>query len=224
MKNVIGIFETRGYAAALAAAESILEESRIKLIKIEKAGSGIISLFFQADDQLMKKAFSKGLLNARDVGEITAMHIAREFFNGMEKFLNDSDVSTLHEKSLIKMRASSKLNSRSSIKPFNAGNNYSEEKTNKTKELKANHSLKSDSTIQRLRQEALGASRINIEEKEPVTSSKKNYGEINMNKIEKLNVQELRREARRIKNFPIQGREISRANRKELINFFKDII
>ena len=48
--------------------------------------------------------------------------------------------------------------------------------------------------------------------------------EINISKIEKSNVHELRRLARSTNGFPIEGRDISKANRKELINYFKDML
>ena len=45
-----------------------------------------------------------------------------------------------------------------------------------------------------------------------------------MEEVEILNVHQLRRFARGIEDFPIQGREISRANRKELLDYFKKFI
>jgi len=41
--------------------------------------------------------------------------------------------------------------------------------------------------------------------------------------LEKLNVHELRRLAREFENFPIKGREISRANRQTLLEYFNRI-
>jgi hypothetical protein len=42
-----------------------------------------------------------------------------------------------------------------------------------------------------------------------------------MAELEVMNVHQLRRFARDFENFPIKGREISRANRGELLDFFK---
>ena len=86
-------------------------------------------------------------------------------------------------------------------------------------------------TISRLRQEALGkvdshkkkasspeTEKINIAplHKEKITASRSED-------IESLNVHQLRRLARDTENFPIKGREISKANRQELLEFFKNI-
>ncbi len=47
---------------------------------------------------------------------------------------------------------------------------------------------------------------------------------LKMEELEKLNVHNLRKAARAVEEFPIQGREISRANRNELLDLFKKII
>lgn len=94
--------------------------------------------------------------------------------------------------------------------------------------------IKSD-TISRLRAEALGI----IQEPEKETEPKKlrkekvlSHGEeVEMNvevlktkNLSDLNVHQLRKLARHTPNFPIQGREISKANRKKLIDFFDSVI
>ena len=45
-----------------------------------------------------------------------------------------------------------------------------------------------------------------------------------MAELEVLNVHELRKRARETEGFPIQGREISKANRRQLLDFFKKMI
>ncbi len=64
-------------------------------------------------------------------------------------------------------------------------------------------------TLVRLRKEALG--------KEEITAT------VDTNDIESMNVHQLRHMARSIPEFPIKGREISRANRNELLNYFKNL-
>lgn len=82
-------------------------------------------------------------------------------------------------------------------------------------------------TIARLRQEALGKPAAKMEKERP----EKEESEIDVESIsdfrtidlKSMNVHLLRRLARHTEGFPIQGREISRANRKELIDFFDSI-
>ncbi len=81
-------------------------------------------------------------------------------------------------------------------------------------------------TIARLRQEALG-----VPAKKSVDKTSSSNEEINVEEIKdfrtidlnSMNVHLLRRLARHTEGFPIQGREISRANRKELIDFFESL-
>ena len=47
--------------------------------------------------------------------------------------------------------------------------------------------------------------------------------EHSLDEIENLNVHQLRRLARSTEGFPIKGREISRANRPELIVYFQNL-
>lgn len=94
---------------------------------------------------------------------------------------------------------------------------------------------KSLSTIERLRQEALGLADKKTQVKESEVSTKKKVENIESKKIEiansdvdidaikSMNVHKLRNYARQFPAFPIKGREISRANREELVELFKSI-
>ncbi len=93
------------------------------------------------------------------------------------------------------------------------------------------HSSATMSTLERLRREALGISdngkktSRNVEEKKELPVQKNEYlnKEIDLNAIQNMNVHELRRYAREFDNFPIKGRQISRANRNEIVELFKKI-
>ena len=91
------------------------------------------------------------------------------------------------------------------------------------------------STIERLRLEALGLENKKKKSKEISVSSKKIIDDVkNENStfknsdadfelINQMNVHKLRHYARKFPDFPIKGREISRANRDELVEWFKSI-
>ncbi|OGU81199.1 MAG: hypothetical protein A2W11_08280 [Ignavibacteria bacterium RBG_16_35_7] len=228
METSFGILETKGFAAAITAADKILEDNNIDLLKIEKTGGGIISLFFKGDAERLKAAFEKGIKQARLVGEIVALHISNQPNKKIEKLLFAGD----------KANDVTSAKKRTALEKFVAKKAEAEpEKTKEQKPVKTVRKLSAvgkknklskpsevTSTIQRLRREALSSSNI---AKEKETLSKVREGnvlsEINISKIENLNVHELRRLARSTNGFPIQGREISRAIRKELVNYFKDL-
>jgi len=229
MEKSLGILETKGYAAAYSAADKILKNSDIELIKIEKTGGGIISVFFKGDNDSLKAAFEKGIQQARSVGEIVALNIINEPNKKIEKLLfpvertsvRAAEVKTdiVKEKMIIPKVEVETENTKVQrpVKVVKA-------KTESNKNNKSSKFLSSTSTIQRLRREALSSESISKEkEVKPKIRDGKESSQINLSKIENLNVHELRRLARGTNGFPIQGREISKANRKELLNYFKEI-
>ncbi len=76
--------------------------------------------------------------------------------------------------------------------------------------------------LEQLRREALG---IKLE-KEAAKKEIKSEGPVeavSLEELEKLNVHQLRKHARATEGFPIQGREISRANRNKLLDYFRKL-
>ena len=86
-------------------------------------------------------------------------------------------------------------------------------------------------TIARLREEALGRkSDLVVEKSESDQENEENIDRVtnvsedfSLANINSLNVHQLRRLARDTENFPIMGREISKANRQELLEHFRRI-
>jgi microcompartment protein CcmL/EutN len=91
------------------------------------------------------------------------------------------------------------------------------------------------STIERLRKEALGLENKEKKSRDIILPAKKIIEDVKNEKstfknseadfelITKMNVHKLRHYARKFPDFPIKGREISRANRDELVEWFKSI-
>ncbi len=76
--------------------------------------------------------------------------------------------------------------------------------------------------LEQLRREALGIK----PEKESVKKELKPESpveRVSLEELEKLNVHQLRKHARATDGFPIQGREISRANRNKLLDYFRKL-
>jgi microcompartment protein CcmL/EutN len=84
------------------------------------------------------------------------------------------------------------------------------------------------STIERLRKEALGPeekkSTIKQGNNDKVKTSSIRNNKVDFKIIKGMNVHKLRRYARSFDRFPIKGREISRANRDELVKLFESMI
>ncbi|MBS4033732.1 MAG: hypothetical protein KGZ85_04635 [Ignavibacterium sp.] len=85
-------------------------------------------------------------------------------------------------------------------------------------------------TIARLKKEALGSKENEKVSNSSSTNLKESETKIedisaaDLDQLKNFNVHKLRRYARSFNGFPIKGREISRANREELLNYFKELI
>lgn len=125
-------------------------------------------------------------------------------------------------------------------KSNNSEQNHYESNIEKKAELKPEEksepkNIKPVSTLERLRLEALGLNKKNKESDANKTDNDESNTEVNkinlaldkkdidFSAIEKMNVHKLRNYARKFPEFPIKGREISRANRDELVKLFKNL-
>ena len=224
MEKALAIFETKGFAPAIAATEIILKELSIKIRDIKIIGDGNVSVFFSGDIQNLKAAIDRGVKHARSVGKIIGVYIYSHPKDEVEEILFDRFPNRFSKD------LETSVKDIQNVKP----NDQLLEKQTPTPKEKSVFALKSvkkfdtpvkaKSTIQRLRDEALSIKESKKDINDYIASdSNNNDKRINLNKIESLNVHELRRLARATHSFPIQGREISRALRKELIEYFKEL-
>lgn len=227
METSLGIFETKGFASAIAAAQIILNENSFELLSIQKTGGGIVSLFFKGEENKLKASFETGILNAKLIGKVVSTQIISQPNDTIMKMLfpamqaaNKSTSEQILNKELNIIGNREALITKTKIEKSPAEvTEVKKEKIPKKFDL-----AKTSFTLQRLRNEALFAQKsVGAVEETTKTKSRKKTVQINVNKIENLNVHEMRRLARSTKGFPIQGREISKANRKELLLYFKDM-
>lgn len=230
MQKALGLVETRGLVAAIEAADAMLKASKVSLISKEKARAGLVTIVIVGDTAAVKASVDAGAAAAQKVGELVSVHVIPRPDDQVEYIL---PLKSTTDKPLTPQKVeSSKVLLKNSVKakPERVKEQAKpkkeqiieivEDKKPETKktELKSTTVQSSSDTIERLKREALGKE---IEEKEPATEEKS--AGIEMTKLEKLNVHELRRLARSTENFPIKGRTISRANRRELLDYFKDL-
>jgi ethanolamine utilization protein EutM len=223
MPKALGLVETRGLVAAIEAADAMVKAANVTLIGKERTDPALITIKVVGETAAVRSAVDAGAAAASRVGVMVSTHIIPQPDLQMISLLPEIDEG----KKSAKEKTSSKekkpgiisetepaeekpveVNLRKRIDP--------EVKVEKPEEKKV---VTTDSdTIARLRKEALG-----IEEEKPAASTK-GKKKINLAEIEILNVHQLRRFARNTEGFPIQGREISRANRNELLDYFKDLL
>ena len=73
--NAIGIIETKGYVAALAAADAMVKAANVQLVKSVPIGGALITTIVQGDVGSVKAAVEAGREAANRVGNLVASHV-----------------------------------------------------------------------------------------------------------------------------------------------------
>ncbi len=232
MPKALGLVETRGLVAAIEAADAMVKAANVTLVGKETTNPALITIKIVGETAAVQSAVDAGSAAAKRIGVLVSTHIIPQPDDQMTILLPEIKDSPERKPRRVEKEIPEKKEE--VVTPVVKAVLQEEVKREKTKEIKekkeeikeeTKHSDEVSDTISRLRKEALG-----IEEKaekkgkeHPKTSSSKK-AKIKMEEVEILNVHQLRRFARGVEGFPIQGREISRANRKELLDYFKKFI
>ena len=214
--RALGMIETRGLVASIEAADAMVKAASVKLISKEKVQGGLVTILVVGETAAVKSAIDAGAAAAQRVGELVSTHIIPRPDDQIDDIVSDIKSSGKEIKQEIKISLEKKPERKSrTIR-------VKQEEVEKEVEVKPVFKTTSSSTIDRLKQEALG-------ETSSADSEKLSTGSVvkpvfSMKELEVMNVHQLRRFARDVEEFPIKGREISRANRGELLDFFKALL
>jgi microcompartment protein CcmL/EutN len=237
MDHIIGILETKGLIPAVAAVDSVLKNTDAVFLGFEFIGDGVVVSKFSAPpvsiDFVLKEAKEQAEKNGGYIASVS-INIENE---RIQKLL-------LNSKRFNSRIIPDEIAAKKIVSPFTKNNRSLEENLNTEinispvkikKAVKKSEPIKSkqkdnqrttneenlsshSETIERLKREALSA----INKKNDLNDEQSL--EINQPiNIENMNVHELRHFVRSINNFPIKGRQISRANRNELIAYYKSL-
>ena len=75
MSDALGMIETKGYVAALAAADAMVKAANVTIRGREEVGDGLVSVVIQGDVGAVKAATEAGAETASTVGEIVSVHV-----------------------------------------------------------------------------------------------------------------------------------------------------
>ena len=73
--NAIGMIETRGYVASLAAADAMVKAANVTLVGREQVGDGLDAVMINGDVGAVKAATEAGAETASAVGELVSVHV-----------------------------------------------------------------------------------------------------------------------------------------------------
>jgi len=71
----LGLIETRGFVAAIEAADTMLKAAQVDLVGVEKIGSGLVTVMVEGDVGAVKAAVEAGGSQASRLGELVAHHV-----------------------------------------------------------------------------------------------------------------------------------------------------
>lgn len=87
MENALGMVETIGEIGAIEAADAMVKAANVKLIGMEKIGSGYVTVMVRGDVGAVKAATEAGAAAASRVGELKSVHVIPRPHSEVESIL-----------------------------------------------------------------------------------------------------------------------------------------
>jgi microcompartment protein CcmL/EutN len=75
MSNAIGMIETKGFVAALAAADAMVKAANVTIVGREEVGDGLVAVIINGDVGAVKAATEAGAEAANAVGTLVSVHV-----------------------------------------------------------------------------------------------------------------------------------------------------
>jgi len=88
--NAIGLIETKGYVAALAAGDAMVKAANVTIVGRQEVGDGLVSVTIVGDVGAVKAATDAGAAAARRVGELVSVHVIPRPHAEVERILPKS--------------------------------------------------------------------------------------------------------------------------------------
>lgn len=73
--DALGMIETKGFVAAIEAADAMVKAANVNLIGYKKIGSGLVTVLVRGDVGAVQAATDAGVAAARNVGEVVSTHV-----------------------------------------------------------------------------------------------------------------------------------------------------
>ncbi|MBN2572725.1 MAG: BMC domain-containing protein [Ignavibacteriales bacterium] len=192
MELALGLIETKGLVGAIEAADAMLKTANVKLIGKEKITAGLITIKIEGEVAAVKSALDAGAAAAQRVGQLISVHIIPRPDEQLDSIILQGKIKSVSV----------------------------EEKTEKSKKkTQLEGKIFSKKLEPVISDETSEEEFLNTEQKNKVETTKDLFDEDVDYK--NLSVPELRKLARSFENFPIKGREISRADKTTLLDYFK---
>ena len=211
MDLALGLIETRGLVGAIEAADAMVKAADVKIISKEKVTGALIIIKVMGETAAVKSSVEAGAAAAQRVGELVGAHVIPRPDDQIDILVFDQKKPQQEVKTEVPKKKVSSPKEISQTKKNEITSPVEIEKV-KTQEVKKEANLtpkkenKSDKDVT-----------------EKITKQGSGKKVPSMDQLVILNVHALRRIARGFEDFPIKGRDISKANRAKLLDYFKKL-
>ncbi len=89
--KALGLIETRGFVAAIEAADAMVKAANVAIAGVTKPGSGLVSVMVRGEVGAVQAAVDAGASAARKIGEVISVHVIPRPHDDTEKILPGSD-------------------------------------------------------------------------------------------------------------------------------------
>ncbi len=73
--HAIGMIETKGFVAALAAADAMVKAANVSIVTREEVGDGLVAVVITGDVGAVKAATEAGAETVNQIGELVSVHV-----------------------------------------------------------------------------------------------------------------------------------------------------
>lgn len=73
--DALGMIETKGFVAAVEAADAMVKAANVELVGTERIGSGLVTVLVRGDVGAVKAATDAGVAAASNIGEVVSTHV-----------------------------------------------------------------------------------------------------------------------------------------------------
>jgi ethanolamine utilization protein EutM len=85
--NALGLIETRGFIAAVEAADASVKAANVNIVGYQTIGAGLVTILIQGDIGAVKAATDAAAGAAAQVGEVVAVHVIARPQEDTEKMI-----------------------------------------------------------------------------------------------------------------------------------------
>ncbi len=209
MDLALGLIETKGLVGAIEAADAMAKAADVKIISKEKVTGALVIIKIMGETAAVKASVDAGSAAAQRVGQLVSAHVIPR---------PDDQIDAIIFDNLIKSERKNLSGKNIEKKAVVSVKKKPEIKSQFPKESAPQKAEKAEKVEQVTKKKEKP-----VAKKVETPSSKSSRKVPPMDELVILNVHALRRIARGFDDFPIKGRDISKANRAKLLDHFKSM-